>query len=144
MEQLILGQFKGKTNKKEKDSWAKFRDDEFENLCFESEIIKQFDLQENKVFKYKETLSCKRGLNKKNKLEFNVYMEFEYPEYPDSDLDNQTISPHTNRQKAIDFFENEKFRCEWEMELNKENQVWDGRRYVLLLDKKDKVIKRVI
>ena len=131
MEQLQLGQFKGEVSKEVIDEWASFRDS-FDDLKFESGVIKQLNLDEMKLFNFSQQLSCERGLDKQNKLEFIVFTR---TFYPDAELETDCVemgdsNKFKKKELAQEFFYSQKSHLEWNMEVNKENKVFDGRRYV--------------
>ena len=131
MAQLSLGQFKTEAKEGEVDSWASFRDN-FDDLKFESEIIKQVNLDEMELFSFSQHLYCERGLDKQNKLEFIVFTR---TFYPDAELETDCVemgdcNKFKKKELAQEFFYSQKSHLEWNVEINKENKVFDGRRYV--------------
>jgi len=133
MAQLALGDFKTEVKEGEVDSWASFRDS-FDDLKFESGIIQQLNLNDEILFKFSQTLFCKRELDKKNKLEFRVFTNILYPDEatPGSGgcIEMVDCNKFKKKELAQEFFYNQKSHLEWNIEINKENKVFDGQRYI--------------
>ena len=125
MAQLSLGQFKTEAKEGEVDSWASFRDS-FDELSFESEEFKSLCLEEMIIFKTRASLKCERALNSKNKVEFIVLTINIINDY-EPILDSQSFK---TKELAVDFFEGQRELFKWNCELNNNNKVFDGQRYV--------------
>ena len=134
MAQLSLGQFKTEVKEGEVDSWASFRDS-FDDLMFESVVIQQLCLENMELFKFKQQLTCERGFDKNNKLEFRVFTQTDYPDVtnPLECCGEGDCNKFKKKEEALSFFYSQRDMLIWGKEINEANKVFDGQRYVLEL-----------
>lgn len=108
-------------------------EDDFNNLKWESDLIKMIDFEceegDYEIFEFKKIFTTKR-VPKKKRLEFRVITECLGEERGFNDWQD-----FKKEQEARDFFESQKAHLEFLHEKeNKENKVFDGRRYLWKLD----------
>ena len=131
MSQLSLGQFKTEAKEGEVDSWASFRDS-FDDLEFVSDTFKTLSLETMEMITQNCVLTTKRELNDKGKLEFKIYSNhfMEAQDKLDEPIEVGSCEKFKTKELATDFFESQKSFFEWNCEINKNNKVFDGQRYV--------------
>lgn len=117
-------------------------EDDFSNLNFESDYIKRVNFEteeeENRIFHLKEILTTSR-IPKKKTIEFRVFRISLFKENKEKIIGYQDFK---KEQEARDFFEGHKQHLFFLKEKNKENKVFDGRRYFWVVDDKDNLTKK--
>lgn len=113
--------------------------DRLKNYRFESEWIKFFSPEEEKVFETKHLISIKR-VPKKDKLVFLVDEEYEHKD----NINSGGGREFKTEVEAINFFLELVALDKFFLEKNKENVVFDTRRYFLRINKNNEVIGRTI
>ena len=138
MSQLSLGQFKTEAKEGEVDSWASFRDS-FDNLEFVSDTFKTLCLESMELVIQNCILKTERGLDNKGKLEFRIFSNhfMEAQDNLDEPIEVGSIEKFKTKELAVEFFEEQKQFFEWNCELNKNNKVFDGQRYVWKMENEE-------
>jgi len=107
-------------------------EDLFNKLNWESEYIRAVDFEsdeeEIRIYRYKQRLSTKK-IPKKKKLVFMVFIE-SFIEGNEKDFCFLNQNEFKTEEKAIDFFDTTKQNLKWWKEKDKENKIFDGRRYL--------------
>jgi len=112
----------------------------FSKLEYESPYIRQYSLEQEVIFTYREYLKTRR-IPKKKGIVFAVLIDCIHKENPEFSFEDST--EFKTEQEATNFFENKKFELGWFYKKDKEeNKIFDGRRYMLKLDENNKIIEK--
>ena len=127
----MLGQFKGKAKSKDTDEWASFRDD-FDDMEFVSEVFQTFCLESEELIVQNCVLTANRELNDKGKLEFRIYSNhfMQAQDKLDEPIEVGSCEKFKTKELATDFFNSQEEFFKWNCDLNNNNKVFDGQRYV--------------